>query len=433
MNPLQINNKIFFRECRPFSPSTLKIKSRKCLKQGGNLFMQPSKTLLFKIGFIFFLTTSILQSQIVQAHSGSVGYSEVKLEGNQVNYDLFLLGDLVGGLLNIDKNQDGYMKENEITQSKSEIEQFVLKDLSVINNGIKGEAVVKDIQLTKRWNYDMFHISMEFTFDQPIEEYEIDYNIFFNKIDKDHQNFMTISYRDKVIEHVFTQNNIVFQGHVNPNVGQGTSTNEQAKTDKENEISVSERSDVIESSTRDEMLGFKDYLLMGMYHIWAGIDHLLFLFGLLLFKGTGKEYLKILTAFTVGHSITLALAATEILIIPGSIIEPLIALSIIYVAVENIWAKSIKWRWMVTLFFGLIHGFGFAEIILGKLGTQIFIPLLSFNLGVEIGQVAVLIVVFPFIWYLRNFRWRTQMVYSTSAIISLIGLYWFIERLMDRS
>nr|WP_274520985.1 HupE/UreJ family protein [Neobacillus niacini] len=99
---------------------------------------------------------------------------------------------------------------------------------------------------------------------------------------------------------------------------------------------------------------------------------------------------------------TLALAVSKTVIIPGSIIEPLIALSIIYDAVENIWAKTNKWRWLVIFFFGLIHGFGFAEILIGKLSGKITVPLLSFNLGVEIGQVVILILVSPLIWYLRN-------------------------------
>jgi hypothetical protein len=391
--------------------------------EGGTLFMYPNKKMLFKIGIILFLTISIFHSPKALAHSGSVGYSDVKIEGNKVSYELFLLGDLLGGLLNIDMNQDGYMKENEISQSKSEIEHFVFKNLSVINNGIKGDGQIKDIQLTNRWNYSMFHISIEYTYDQPIEEYEVDYNLFFNDVDKDHQNFMTISSGDKVIEHVFTRDNIVFQGHTKTDMGQVISDN--GSTD-----SAVSNSKVEESLTEDEILGFKEYLVMGMKHIWAGIDHILFLFGLLLLKGNYKDYIKILTAFTIGHSITLALAVTETLIIPGSIIEPLIALSIIYIAAENIWAKSIKWRWVVTFLFGLIHGFGFAEIIIGKLGEVILVPLLSFNLGVEIGQVVILILVFPLIWYLRKFRWQTQMVYSSSVTLSVIGLYWFLERVI---
>ncbi len=378
--------------------------------------MYQYKNLMLKICLLVFLTTFFTQSQQTFAHSGSAGYSDVKIEGSNITYDLFLLGDLLGGLLNIDKNQDGYMREDEISQSKPDIEQFVLKNLSVINNGINGQAHVKEITLTERANHPMFRITMEFPFDKPIEEYEIDYNLFFNDVDKSHQNFMTITHGKQVIEHVFSKGHIVFQGHTQMD------TNQEKAGDKQ----------AVEagSQLQDDKLSFGDYLVMGMKHIWSGIDHLLFLFGLLLMKGSYKDYLKILTAFTVGHSITLALASLEILIIPGWIIEPLIALSIVYVAIENIFGKAIKWRWLVTLVFGMIHGFGFAEVLIGKLDSQMFTPLLSFNLGVEIGQVVVLMVIFPLIWYLRKVRWQTIVVNSASTLISVIGLYWFIERVL---
>ncbi|MDR7080550.1 hypothetical protein J2Y03_005637 [Neobacillus niacini] len=230
--------------------------------------MHPNKNLFFKFVLIL-LTISIFHSQKAQAHSGSAGYSEVKIEGNQVNYELFLLGDLLGGLLNIDKNQDGHMKENEISQSKSEVEQFVFKNLSVINNGIKGEGTVKDIQLTNRGNYTMFHISIEYSYNQAIEEYEIDYNLFFNSVDKEHQNFMTISYNDRVIEHVFTQDNIVFQGHTQSEMG-------QAILDTGVTESVNENSKVEGSQSEDETLGFKEYFVMVMKHIWVVLILLVF-------------------------------------------------------------------------------------------------------------------------------------------------------------
>ncbi|WP_181444577.1 HupE/UreJ family protein [Bacillus sp. 03113] len=412
----------------------------------------------FKICFILFISLSFFQTQKVEAHSGSVGYSEVKIEGNKVNYDLFLLADLLGGLLNIDKNQDGYMKETEVSQSKSEIEQFVLKNLSFINNGIKGEAKVTSIEQTKRFNFSMFRVNLEFVFDEPVEEYEIDYNIFYNGIDVNHQNFTSIYIGDKVIEHVFTKQDNILQGQANlannhsenGSIQNGTpenknnqsndasvDNNDSNATNSHNDDNSSNNSNTISnnshsesSKANDERLGFKDYLVLGMKHIWSGFDHLLFLFGLLLARGTYREYLKILTAFTVGHSITLALAASEIVIIPGTIIEPLIALSIVYVAIENIFKKSIKWRWLITLFFGLIHGFGFADIIIGKLGKQFTLPLFSFNLGVEIGQIVVLIIMFPFIWYLRKIRWQTQVINIVSIMISVVGLYWLIDRIL---
>jgi len=377
------------------------------------MFMHRKSKLVVIICLIFMMAVPLLQPRMAEAHSGSAGYSEVNIEGNKVTYDLFLLADLLGGLLTIDTNQDGYMKEDEIAQSKASIEQFILKYLSVNNNGLQGQVKVNNISLTERSNLSMFRIEMEFVFEEPVQEYEIDYFIFYNDIDVNHQNFATIHIGDKVIEKIFTKEKNIFQG--NTELDKGKTAGGKVATSK----------------SQNKVLGFWDYVSMGMKHIWSGIDHLLFIFGLLLAKGTYRDYVKTITAFTVGHCLTLALAATETLIIPSSIIEPLIALSIVYIAVENIWASSFKWRWLVALFFGLIHGFGFAELLIGKLGNHLIFPLFSFNLGVEIGQIVVLIILFPFIWSLRKLKWQTKIVYSLSAIISVIGLYWFMERVLS--
>jgi hypothetical protein len=339
---------------------------------------------------------------MVEAHSGSVGYSDVRIEGKKMNYNLFLYADLLGGLLNIDKNQDGDMITEEITQSKPVIEQFIIQNLSIKNNGKKGLLHIKDINLTERTNLTMFRIEMEDDFEQPIKEFKIDYNLFYDGVDINHHNFATITIGDRKIEHIFTKEKNSLKG--NATLGS--------------------------SHSQNDILGFGDYVVMGMKHIWSGIDHLLFLFGLLMARGTIRDYLKTLTAFTVGHCITLALAATETLIISSSI-EPLIALSIVYVAAENIWSKSFKWRWLVALLFGLIHGFGFAELLIGKLGSNFIFPLFSFNLGIEIGQIVVLMVMFPLIWYLRKGLWQNKIVYSVSSLISVVGLYWFIERVIN--
>jgi len=358
---------------------------------------------LITICFIFCMITPLLKTHMAEAHSGSVGYSDITIKGNKMNYHLFLYADLLGGLLNIDKNQDGDMTAEEIAQSKPAIEQFINQRLSIKNNGKKGQLHIKHINLTERSNLTMFRIEMEDDFNQPIKEFKIDYNLFYDGVDVNHQNFATIMIGDKKIEHIFTKEKNSLKG---------------------NAISSS-------SKSQNEILGFWDYVVMGMKHIWSGIDHLLFLFGLLMARGTMRDYLKTLTAFTVGHCITLALAATETLIISSSIIEPLIALSIVYVAAENIWGKSFKWRWLVALFFGLIHGFGFAELLIGKLGNNFIFPLFSFNFGIEIGQIVVLLIMFPVIWYLRKGEWKTKVVYSVSSMISVVGLYWFVERMIN--
>ncbi|MBU8919177.1 HupE/UreJ family protein [Bacillus sp. FJAT-29953] len=374
--------------------------------------MQKNNKLMASICLIFMVTVFLLQPNGAEAHSGSIGYSEVKIEGNKVSYDLYLLADLLGGLLNIDANQDGYMKEDEIAQSKTSIEQFVLKNLTVNNNGLQGKAAINDISLVKRSNLSMFRIKIEFVFKEPLQEYEIDYFIFFNGVDMNHQNFATIHNGDQVIENIFTKDHTVLQG------------NTYLKKEKTTGETV------VPSNNQNKVIGFWEYVLMGMKHIWSGIDHLLFLFGLLLAKGTFREYVKTLTAFTIGHCLTLALAATETIFIPSTIIEPLIALSIVYVAIENIWSKSFKWRWLVGLGFGLIHGFGFAELLIGKLGSHFVLPLFSFNLGVEFGQILVLIIFIPFIWYLQKARWQRQFVNSLSTVICGIGFFWFIDRIL---
>lgn len=350
---------------------------------------------------MIFMTLSLLPSHFVEAHSGSSGYSEMSIKGNNMKYDLYLLGDLVGGLLTIDKNQDGYMKTDEITASQQDIEAFVKKNLIIKNNGKPGEIHIKNITLADRSNLSMFLIEMEIEFPQPIKAYEIEYSFFYDEIDANHQNYATIHEGSNKIEHIFTNDKQIIKGKL----------------------------EEIEKHTGNVTLGFGDFVLMGMKHIWSGIDHLLFLFGLLLGNSTFRDYMKTLTAFTVGHCITLGLAATETFMIPSSIIEPLIALSIVYVAVENIWSKTGKRRWLVAGFFGLIHGFGFAELLVGKLGRHFIFPLFSFNLGIEIGQMIVLMILLPFIWYLRKTVWQKRIVYSLSSVISTIGLYWFIERI----
>ncbi|MBP1964463.1 HupE/UreJ family protein [Paenibacillus aceris] len=172
------------------------------------------------------------------------------------------------------------------------------------------------------------------------------------------------------------------------------------------------------------------YIWFGMEHLFTGYDHLLFLLGLVIVRLKWREYLKIVTSFTVGHSITLALAALGIVSIPGTIIEPLIALSIVFVAAENVLRKQHKWRWMITAFFGLIHGFGFAGVLEGRFTGNIAWPLFSFNLGIELGQLVVLFALLPIINKIGQTRWNIQTVYGVSGMIGLFGIYWFIERVI---
>jgi hydrogenase/urease accessory protein HupE len=180
---------------------------------------------------------------------------------------------------------------------------------------------------------------------------------------------------------------------------------------------------------------FFGFLKLGVEHILTGYDHLLFLFGLLVACRRFSTAAKIVTCFTLAHSLTLALAALDVVSLPGRVVEPLIAASIVFVGVENIVRRDEpRWRWALTFALGLVHGFGFAgalkEAGLGAGGAPLLVPLFSFNLGVELGQVALAAVLLPLLWKLRElpaFERRGTKVLS--AAVALAGAYWFVTRL----
>lgn len=177
------------------------------------------------------------------------------------------------------------------------------------------------------------------------------------------------------------------------------------------------------------------FVKLGVEHIWTGYDHLLFLFGLLVVCTRFKSIVAIISCFTLAHSITLALATLDVVNLPSRYTEPLIAASIVFVGVENLVRKGAepRGRWALTFLFGLIHGFGFASVLrelgVGQGGHGILVPLLTFNAGVELGQIAIAAVVLPLIWRLRkNETFVERGVPALSVLVAGAGLYWLLER-----
>jgi hydrogenase/urease accessory protein HupE len=173
------------------------------------------------------------------------------------------------------------------------------------------------------------------------------------------------------------------------------------------------------------------WLRMGVEHILTGYDHLLFLFGLVLIGGKLRSLIGAITAFTLAHSITLALAVLGVWSPPARLVEVAIAASIVWVGVENLFVTSARGRWRLTLPFGLVHGFGFAsalrEVALSP--AQVPVALACFNLGVEAGQLAVMAVVVPVLLYVRKRGWlgpRGTKVLSVGVIAA--GAVWMVQR-----
>jgi len=196
---------------------------------------------------------------------------------------------------------------------------------------------------------------------------------------------------------------------------------------------------------------FITYIKEGIWHIWIGLDHILFIVTLLLpavliwrdrqwqattgFKPVLIETVKIVTAFTVAHSITLTMSTLGWVSLPAKITESIIALSVLVVAINNIRPFFPRGRWTLAFLFGLLHGFGFAYVLgdLGLHSSGLLLSLAGFNIGVEIGQLAIVLLLMPLLYWCReSLLYRKVLMPLCSALIGLIALLWIIERVSGK-
>lgn len=207
--------------------------------------------------------------------------------------------------------------------------------------------------------------------------------------------------------------------------------------------------------------GFWMMIKQGVWHIWIGLDHILFLLALILpsvvrrknpdvtpnslqsaakswkpvdkFKPAFWYILKIITFFTIAHSITLALAALNIFDLPSRLVESIIALSIALAAFHNIFPIIKTREWIIAFAFGLFHGFGFASVLgeKGLSGEYMILSLFGFNIGVELGQVLIICMIFPVLFLIRRTKLYPQLLTYGSIVLILISFYWAIERIFD--
>jgi hypothetical protein len=194
----------------------------------------------------------------------------------------------------------------------------------------------------------------------------------------------------------------------------------------------------------------KQYVVDGIWHIWMGYDHILFLLSLLLpavlvrvgnqwepapsFRRSLFEVLKVVTAFTLAHSITLSLAALGLISLPSRLVESTIAASVVFAALNNLKGTIEKRRWLMAFVFGLVHGFGFASVLvdLGLPKDALVLALVGFNSGVEVGQMAIVVAFVPIAFWLRTTRFYRKGVLTVGSIaVALIASWWFIQRAFD--
>ncbi len=194
---------------------------------------------------------------------------------------------------------------------------------------------------------------------------------------------------------------------------------------------VDARATTVAISSKVASGSFTSFFPLGIEHILTGYDHLLFLLALVLRGGRLKSLFGIVTAFTIAHSLTLALAALNIVLLPDRLVEATIALSIAYVAAENLLLqRPVSHRWAVSFLFGLMHGFGFSSVLreLGLPHEGLVWSLLGFNLGVETGQAIAVAIILPLLLWLKRSKWETNTVRGVSVVVLIVGLVLFVQR-----
>jgi hypothetical protein len=342
------------------------------------------------------------------AHNPDTSYARIVIGTNEVafrfTYDVFTLLKIAP----LDANNDRQVSRDELTRGLPAIHEFLRRHIVVdINDTEAGFGELLNFvwppdagEAIPEANYHAAASLIHFNFRRPVEDTPENVIVtfdFFDVLGERHTVLGSFDYRGQPHEVTFTR--------FEPDY------------------------DYVTGYEPPLWRRLVKFLKLGIEHIFLGYDHILFLVALIVVSRFG-ELVKIVTSFTVAHSITLILAALEVVRLPARLIEAGIAATIVYVALENFWVKGARHRWVLTFFFGLIHGFGFANVLreMALPATGLVRCLISFNLGVELGQLALVLLLLPVALALGRWRHGRAAVKTVSAVILLFGLAWFIER-----
>jgi hypothetical protein len=339
-----------------------------------------------------------LWSNAARAHDLNNSYSEIIVTSDSLQLAVtFDITDLARGFV-LDANGNQAVEREEILAEAPEMLAYIDAHVTLAVNF----TPVK-LEHRKTWptQDDFGNVFVSFLFVQKLTGLpaEISWSVdFFEKFGAQHKNLLKVAVGEKVEPAVLSQG--------------------------------SPRQRFIIGGAMPLSAQIGQFVKLGIEHIFLGYDHIMFLFALIVIGGRLGNLVKIVTAFTLAHSLTLILAALEILKLPPQIIESGIALSIAYVAAENFVIAQSNHRWILTFIFGLIHGFGFANVLrdLGLPTSGLVPSLLAFNVGVEIGQLCIVAALFPLTLWMTHKKFQRQIVFGFSSVILLFGLGWFFER-----
>jgi len=372
----------------------------------------------FVLFVLFFIAIFYLPGH---GHQLGQSYIFLKIYDHSIHGRLEVPVSDLNKALGLDFRTDGSVTNEDVDRHIAVIKLYLLEKVRMAPNG-KAMAL-------RLVGHSLFSVSLgqyvtvEFAIDDLAEEpkhIDVDYAVVFD-VDEKHRGLL-------VIEHNWKTNTF--------------NTESLALI-----FSPSNRSQRLDLSSSSVWNGFMGLIELGIHHIWEGIDHILFLMALLLpsvvsrnarqWEPTGKfrasliHVVKIVTFFTLAHSVTLSLAALEFVQLPSRLVESMIAISITVAAVDIVF-PILRGRLLWVVFaFGLFHGFGFASVLssMGISSTYMPLSLLGFNLGVEFGQVAIVSLAFPILFVISRRQFYTRYLLASGAILLIIiSLYWFVER-----
>jgi hypothetical protein len=356
------------------------------------------------------------------AHKPSDSYLSLRVQGKQVTgqWDIALRDlDMAIGL---DADGNGELTWDEVKARHGAIAAYAISRLSLAakDGGDGGACPLRVTAQLLDDHSDGAYAVLRLAADCPaaVAALEIDYRLLFD-IDPQHKGLLRLEHEGATSTAIFTPDA--------PRQALG-----------------------VTGAANSRWRQFGDYVKHGIWHIWIGFDHILFLLSLLLpavlvlqgrrwvagasLRAACIDVLKIVTAFTLAHSITLSLAVLGVLAVPSRVVESAIALSVVLAALNNIWPLFQRRRALAAFAFGLIHGLGFASVLLdlGLPAASLLLSLVGFNVGVEIGQLCIVAVFLPLAFALRGGAfYRKTVLVGGSAVIVAIAMVWLIERVLD--
>ncbi len=356
-------------------------------------------------GAILVVLFSLLPLQYAKGHDPGLSSLTIRQRTNGLEATLTLAVRDAAQLAELDEDHDGIVTQAEFAQTRSQLETAVARQLFIAADG----KIAKHSSIHSRLDGN--------------NNVEV-------RLDFGTTTFSSLEIQSKLIASLA----LGHRQYLEVQNLRGKTIFERLLSAAANRATMQRPHTDASTAGLEAVRSFTNFLCLGVKHILTGYDHLLFLFGLLVVARGFASSLGIITSFTIAHSITLAVATLHLVQIPSRIVEPLIAASIVFVGIENLLRGDIPTaRRMVAFGFGLIHGFGFASALreagIGSGTGSILLPLFSFNLGVELGQIMVAAAALPIIWKLReNPMFIARWAPACSAAVVLLGSFWFVQR-----